>query len=86
MSRQIPAPGRIVHARYPYYPADSNSRAECRAAIVTGLDHTSKLIFVTIFAPNLAPQQAVLQWDAPGWHWPIDPECPFYEKVITSSD
>jgi hypothetical protein len=78
MSKQIPGPGRIVHARFPSYNENDMHRAECRAAIVTGLDISGRVMFVTIFAPNLAPQQAILNWDAPGWHWPTDPNCPFF--------
>ncbi len=52
----LPKVGRLIHVR---------GYDKCRAAIVTG--GTDEIAYVTIFAPNLKPQEAVLYKD--GWHY-----------------
>jgi polysaccharide pyruvyl transferase WcaK-like protein len=50
----LPKIGRLIHVR---------GYDKCRAAIVTGEG------FITIFAPNLKPQESVLIAASNGWHY-----------------
>ena len=50
----LPRIGRLIHVR---------GYDKCRAAIVTGEG------FITIFAPNLKPQESVLIAADKGWHY-----------------
>ena len=70
--RQIPSPGRIIHIAH---ITNDGSPAPCgdycRPAIVTGIQHISKEIFITIFAVGILPSLATMHYDNPDWHWPI---------------
>lgn len=57
----IPGPGRIVHIQ---------DITECWPAIVTGVSHADRKIFMTVFPPNRVPQTCVIAYDSNGWHWP----------------
>ena len=50
----LPRTGTLIHVR---------GYDKCRAAIVTGEG------FITIFAPNLKPQESVLIAASKGWHY-----------------
>ena len=61
----LPKIGRLIHVR---------GYDKCRAAIVTGksseqVSSYPKRVFLTIFPPNLKPQEAVLTSFRDGWHY-----------------
>ena len=62
---ELPQIGRLIHVR---------GYDKCRAAIVTGKSSEQvsgypKRVFLTIFPPNLKPQEAVLTSFRDGWHY-----------------
>ena len=68
VDKETPTIGRIIHMLYRRSPAMPPDYHKCRPAIVTGVDNNE--LFLTIFAPNLAPQSAVCPIDSKDWHWP----------------
>ena len=68
--RVIPTCGRIIHVTY-----EGDPTIPARAAIVTGIQHKSKEIFLTVFAIGIAPTLAVTTYYSPNWHWPVNSCC-----------